>query len=320
MYLKRLEMYGFKSFAAKTPFEFGHGVTAIVGPNGSGKSNVADALRWVLGEQSGRLIRAKKLEDVIYTGSAKRQKSEKAEVTMVFDNTDTWLPIETDEVSVSRRVTRNGDSDYYINGKKVRLREIQTLFMKANVTQSSYAIIGQGLVESILNLKPEDRRQLIEEAADIQRYRLKIEEAEDRLKGTHENIQRVKLLMKEIAPRMGQLERQAKRAGEHARLSAELLDALRTYYEHQWLRAQEALTVSRAAHDQSQAESTQARVALETCQRELDDITRQLDAQRVATAAVSAQRDGIDQRIRELERKLAVGGERRGYSSRAARS
>ena len=222
MYLKRLDVQGFKSFAGRTSFEFGQGITAIVGPNGSGKSNIADALRWVLGEQSGRLLRAKKLDDIIYAGSGKRPRGDKVEVTSTLDNSDGWLPLDVGEVGVARRGYRSGESDYIINRKKVRLREIQTLLAKASATQNSYAIIGQGLVESVLNLRAEERRQLIEEAADIQRYRLKIEEAESRLAGTHENVERVKLLMKEIAPRVSQLERQAKRAGEHSRLSQEL--------------------------------------------------------------------------------------------------
>ncbi len=312
MYLKRLDLHGFKSFAGRTSFEFGQGITAIVGPNGSGKSNIADALRWVLGEQSGRLLRAKKLEDIIYAGSGKRSPGDKVEVMLTLDNSDGWLPVSTTEVTVSRRGQRSGDSDYFINGKKTRLRELHTILMKANATQNSYAIIGQGLVESVLNLRAEDRRQLVEEAADIQRYRLKIEEAEDRLKGTHENVERVKLLIKEIAPRLSQLERQAKRAGEHIRIQHELTQALRAYYEHQWHRAQESLTVSRAAHDQAQAEFTQSRVALETCQRELKDVSAQLEEHRLAATASAAERDRLDQRIRELERRLAVSRERRG--------
>ncbi len=311
MYLRRLDLQGFKSFAGRTSFEFGQGITAIVGPNGSGKSNIADALRWVLGEQSGRLLRARKLEDVIYAGSGKRARADKVEVTLTLDNSDGWLPLDIGEVAVSRRGYRAGESDYIINKKKVRLREIQTLLAKASASQNSYAIIGQGLVESVLNLRAEERRQLIEEAADIQRYRLKIEEAQSRLAATHENVERVKLLMKEIGPRVSQLERQAKRAGEHSRLSLQLRQALGAYYEHQWHHAQESLTVARAGHDQAQAEFTQARVALETCQRELADISAQLEEQRQASAAASAERDRLDQRIRDLERHLAVAQERR---------
>ena len=312
MYLKRLDLQGFKSFAARTTFEFGHGVTAIVGPNGSGKSNIADSLRWVLGEQSGRLLRAKKLDDIIYAGSGKRARSDRVEVAMTLDNSNGWLPLDVTEVTISRRGNRSGDSDYFINGKKTRLRELHALLLKATVSQSSYAIIGQGLVETVLNLRAEERRELIEEAADIARYRMRIEEAQDRLKATHENVERVKLLMKEIAPRLGRLERQAQVAGEHARLSRELTDALQVYYEHQWHRSQESLTVARAGHDQAQAEFTGARVALETCQRDLDDVTKELDDQRSAAAAVIAERDKLESRIRDLERGMAVAGERRG--------
>ena len=312
MYLKRLDVQGFKSFATRTTFEFGQGITAIVGPNGSGKSNIADALRWVLGEQSGRLLRAKKLDDIIFAGSATRARSDRVEVTLTLDNSDGWLPVDVPEVAAARRGYRSGESDYIINKKKVRLREIQSLLTKASASQSSYAIIGQGLVESVLNLRPEERRLLIEEAADIQRYRLKIEEAQDRLKATHENVERVRLLMKEIAPRLAQLERQAKRAGEHARLSKELRQALQAFYEHQWHRAQESLAVARANHDQAKAEFVQAKVALETCQRELSEIAKQLEEHRQAAAATAAERERLDQRIRDLERRLAVGKERRG--------
>ena len=310
MYLKRLELYGFKSFAQKTSFDFGQGLTAIVGPNGSGMSNIADALRWVMGEQSTRLIRAKKLDDVIYAGSEKRSRSDRVEVAMVLDNSTGWLPIDDDELTISRRGTRSGDSDYYLNGRKAKLRDIQTILATAAVSQNSYAIIGQGLVESILNLRAEDRRQLIEEAADIQRYRYKIEDAENRVKQTAENVERVKLLVKEIAPRMGQLERQARRAGEHAQISMELQQALREYYEHRWAQAQESLTVARAAHDQAQAEFLQARVALETVQRELADITSQLEESRHASASALAEKDRLDGKLREVERRMAVAAER----------
>ena len=311
MYLKRLELYGFKSFAAKTSFDFGQGLTAIVGPNGSGKSNIADALRWVLGEASGRLIRAKKLEDVIYAGSEKRGRADKVEVTMVLDNSTGWLPVDVDEVHIMRRGSRNGDSDYFLNGRRAKLREIQQILATASVSQNSYAIIGQGLVESVLNLRPEDKREMIEEAADIQRYRYKIEEAEQRVRQTHENIERVKLLVKEIAPRMNALERQAKRAGEHAELTSQLQQALREYYEHRWSHAHEALTVARAGHDQAQAEFIQARVAVETVQRELDGITAELEESRQVAAASLAEKERVDGRIREIERRVAVARERR---------
>jgi len=311
VYLKRLDLYGFKSFASRTTFDFGQGITAIVGPNGSGKSNIADAMRWVLGGHSNKLIRAKKMEDVIYTGSSKRARADKVEVTLTLDNSDGWLPIDDDEVSIKRRGSRSGDSDYYLNGKKAKLRDIHILLATARVSQNSYAIIGQGLVESVLSLRPEERREMIEEAADIQRYRLKIDEAEDRLGSAHENIQRVKLLIKEIAPRLQQLERQATRAGEHARLSLRLRQSLQAHYEGRWRHAQESLTVARAGHDQAQAEFTQSRVGLETLQRELDELTKQLDESRRAAAAAFKDKERLSEAVLDIERRWAVASERR---------
>src|SRR4030042_6320598 len=268
MYLKRLDIQGFKSFATRTAFEFGQGITAIVGPNGSGKSNIADALRWVLREQSGRVLRARKMEDAICAGSSKRQRAEKAQVTLPLDNSDGWLPLDFSDVAISRRGHRNGESEYRINRKRVRLRDLHELLAQASMTQSSYAIIGQGLVETVLNLRPEERRQLIEEAADIQRYRVRIDEARSKLAANHENVERINLLVKEIAPRLGHLERQAKRAADYARISRELSQALRAHYGNQWHRAHESLAVSRAAHDQAQAEFTQAKAAAATCQHD----------------------------------------------------
>jgi len=311
VYLKRLELVGFKSFASRTTFDFGQGMTAIVGPNGSGKSNIADALRWVLGEASTRLIRAKKMEDVIYAGSGKRARENKVEVSLVLDNSSAWLPIDTDEVTISRRGTRGGDSDYYMNGRRAKLRDIQTILATAEVSQNSYAIIGQGLVESVLSLRAEEKRQLIEEAADIQRYRYKIEEAENRLAQTGENVERVKLLVKEIAPRMGQLERQARKASEYSTLSIQLQAALKEFYANRWEIAQESLTVAGAAHDQAQAEFVQARVSLETVERELADITARLEETRVKSSAALVDRDRLDAKLREVERSLAVATERR---------
>ncbi|MEK7248433.1 MAG: chromosome segregation SMC family protein, partial [Chloroflexota bacterium] len=255
--------------------------------------------------------RAKKLEDVIYAGSAKRPRADKVEVSMVLDNSSKWLPLDENEVTITRRGSRHGDSDYYLNGRRAKLRDIQTVLATAAVSQNSYAIMGQGLVESVLSLRPEDRREMIEEAADIQRYRYKIEEAESRLKQTGENVERVKLLVKEIAPRMGSLERQARRAGEHAQLSVQLQQALREFYEQRWVYAQEAVTVARAAHDQAQAEYLQAKVSLETVQHELDEITGQLEENRASAAKAVAERGKLDQKVRESEREMAVARERR---------
>ena len=167
MYLRRVEAYGFKSFADRQVFEFGPGLTAVVGPNGSGKSNVSDAIRWALGEQSARSIRARKTGDVIFSGSDERREMGVAEVTLFLDNSEQWMPIDFDEVSVSRRAYRSGENEYRINGQKVRLLDVHDLFRRAQVGQNSYAMMSQGLVDQVLGLRPLERRNLIEEAAEV---------------------------------------------------------------------------------------------------------------------------------------------------------
>src|SRR5688572_11078460 len=239
MYLKKLELQGFKSFAAKTSFDFG-----------PGKSNVAESLRWVLGEQSARSVRARRLEDIIFTGSSEKSAVGMAEVALTMDNSEGWLPVDYSEVVVTRRAYRSGESEYLINKNKVRLRDVMDLFMRAQVGQNSYAFMGQGLVDEVLVMRPDDRRRLLEEAADVRILRARLDEARDRLSATRENLERVNLLIDEIGPRLAQLERQATRAIEHGKLARELHDTLRELYTQQWSIAVTALTAARASHDQ----------------------------------------------------------------------
>ncbi len=297
MYLKRLELLGFKSFAARTVFEFGPGITAIVGPNGVGKTNVAEALRWVLGEQASRSLRARRQEDVIFVGSSKKAAVGMAEVSITLDNKDGWLPIDFSEVVVARRTYRDGDSEYLINRGRVRLRDVLDLFQRAQVGQNSYAFIGQGLVESVLRLRPEDRRALVEEAADVRRYRLKLEEAQSRLVSTHENLDRVGMLVREIAPRLSQLERQADRAATYTRLSGELAEALQIWYGHRSQQAQEGLTAARARCDQRREEVRQAQSNASACEEGLAALQSAIEGH---------QRDiaGRDSTLRELTNQL----------------
>jgi chromosome segregation protein len=250
MYLKRLELQGFKSFASKTLFEFGPGITAVVGPNGSGKSNVAESIRWVLGEQQSRTLRARRLEDVIFSGSSQRSAVGMADVSMTLDNSEGWLPVDYSEVVVARRAYRSGESEYLINKSKVRLRDVLDLFLRAQVGQNSYAFMGQGLVEEVLVMRPEERRRLLEEAADVRLLRTRLDEARDRLMATRENLERVNLLLDEIGPRLAHLERQASRAAEHNRIAGELAEALRALYGQLWQDAQDELTAAQAALDQ----------------------------------------------------------------------
>jgi chromosome segregation protein len=312
MYLKRLDIQGFKSFAHRTSFEFGPGITTIVGPNGSGKSNVADALRWVLGEQSGRLLRARRLEDVIFTGSSRRQPAGAAEVTLTLDNSDRWLPLDFAEVAITRRVRRSGESDFFINRKRTRLKDVADLFMRASASQSSYAIIGQGLVETVLSLRPDERRLLLEEVADVQRYRLRIEETQSQLAATRENVERVHLLVGEIAPRLAQLERQARRAERHSQLSRELTDALRSWYGHIWDEAQTRLRAARAALALAQQEETRAEAEIKTWDEQLAAVREELAHRRSAIADRASQRQRLTEQIGLLQERITTARQHQG--------
>src|SRR5512143_2049984 len=189
--LKSLELQGYKTFATRTTFEFASGMTAIVGPNGSGKSNIVDALRWVLGEQSYALLRGKKTEDMIFNGSDHRPRAGMASATIIFDNTTGWLPVDFTEVAVTRRAYRDGRNEYLLNGQHVRLRDLNELLAQAGLSERTYTILGQGMVDASLALKSDERRRLFEEAAGIGLYRSRREEALKRLENTQRNLDRV---------------------------------------------------------------------------------------------------------------------------------
>ena len=214
MYLKTLELHGFKSFPNKTVLSFERGATVIVGPNGSGKSNISDAMRWVLGELSSRNIRGTKMEDVIFGGTDDRRPMGFAEVSVTFDNTDpeNRLDSEFDEVTVTRRYFRTGESEYLINREKKRLRDIYELFMNTGVGREGYSIIGQGKIAEIISKKSDERRQIFEEAAGISKYRHRKEETERKLKATQENLDRVKDILSLLEGRVGPLEKEAEKA------------------------------------------------------------------------------------------------------------
>ena len=310
MYLKRLELRGFKSFAAPTVFQFGTGITGVVGPNGVGKSNVADAIRWVLGEQSARTLRARRLEDVIFSGSSQKSPVGMAEVNLVLDNSDGWLPIDFQEVVVGRRAYRDGQGEYLINRNRVRLRDVNDLFLHSELGEGGYAFIGQGLVEEVLGLRPDERRALIEEAADVRRYRVKLNEAQSRLVATRDNLERVNLLLSEISPNLARLERQAERADMHARLSRELAQALQAWYGHHWQEAQDALTAALAGCDQRQEEFRQAEAQITACNDGAEALRRAIEERRrEIVQRGTAERDLADQ-VRRLEHQCALDDER----------
>lgn len=230
MYLQKIEMQGFKTFANRTVLEFlapktdSRGITAIVGPNGSGKSNIADAVRWVLGEQSMKLIRGKKAADVIFSGSDKRARSGFAEVALTLNNEDKKVPgFEFDEIVIARRLYRDGESEYLINKNKVRLADINMLLAQANFGQRTYSVIGQGMVDAVLVASPKERKEFFDEAAGVKQYQLKREASIRKLENSEENLQQAELILGELEPRMRYLSRQSRRLEERAELEKELI-------------------------------------------------------------------------------------------------
>ena len=218
MYFKRLEMHGFKSFAEPVVIEFHEGVTCIVGPNGSGKSNISDAIRWVLGEQSPKMLRGGKMEEVIFSGTASRKSRGMAEVTLVIDNSTGILPIDYNEVAITRRMYRSGESEYLINNSQCRLRDIRELIMDTGIGVDGYSLIGQGKIADIVSSKPESRREIFEEAAGVVMYKSKKAEAERKLAGANANLERVNDIISEIEGRIDGLKEDSAKAKEYLEL------------------------------------------------------------------------------------------------------
>ncbi len=222
MKLKLVEIYGFKSFAQRTELSFDKGITGIVGPNGSGKSNIADAVRWVLGEQSAKLLRGSKMVDVIFSGTQTRKPLPYCEVSLLFDNEDRTLNSPYTEVLVTRRAYRSGEGEYYLNKTACRLKDLLELFRDTGIGREGYSIIGQGRIEEILSTRGDDRRRVFEEAAGIVTYRVRKEEAERKLQRTQDNLLRLRDILEELGSRLSPLEAQAQTAREYLRLSQRL--------------------------------------------------------------------------------------------------
>ena len=245
MLLKSIELQGYKTFAGRTAFEFAGAITCIVGPNGSGKSNIGDAIRWVLGEQSYRLLRGKKTEDMIFSGSESRPRAGMATANIIFDNATGWLPLDFTEVSIARRAYRDGSNEYLINGQRVRLKDIAELLGNSGLSERTYTIIGQGLVDAALTLRAEERRRLFEEAAGIGLYRSRRQESQKRLDTTRRNLERVEDILAELKPRLRSLERQARRAEQYEQVHTDLKVLLRDYYGYHWYQAQREVNEAR---------------------------------------------------------------------------
>jgi chromosome segregation protein len=313
VYLKRLEIQGFKTFAARTVFEFRPGITAIVGPNGSGKSNVADSIRWVLGEQSYAALRSRRTEDLLFSGGGRRAPSGLAEVSLTIDNADRLLPLPYGEVTLTRRATRAGDNEYFINRNRVRLRDLQEAIGPLG---GSYTIINQGLVDAALTLRPEERRRLFEDAAEISVFEARKADAQRKLRETATNLDRCADVLADLEPRMRSLKRQAGLARSYRELNAELRELLRRHYVAQWHATQQALAES------EQAEARLA-VALEAHRAEqaaataaLRSTRDQLRALRERLGALHAESSALHTHAEAAQRDLAVGNERQAALTR----
>ena len=222
LYLKKVEIYGFKSFADKMELKFDQPVTGIVGPNGCGKSNISDSIRWVLGEQSTKNLRGKLMQDLIFNGSGNRKSMSYCEVSLFMDNSTRLFPIDMDEVIISRKLYRNNESEYLLNRNVVRLRDIQALLRGVGLGKEGYWVVGQGRMDAILNAKPEDRRAIFEEALGISSFRIKKDETERRLEKTRNNIDTTMVIVDELGKRLPVLKRQTTMARRYLDIYEEL--------------------------------------------------------------------------------------------------
>ena len=307
MYLKALEIQGFKSFPEKTVLNFGEDITAIVGPNGSGKSNISDAIRWVMGEQSAKGLRGAKMEDVIFGGTAKRSQVGFAQVTLVIDNTEHIFPtMEETEVSVTRRYYRSGESEYYINRQSVRLRDVAELFMDTGMGREGYSIIGQGKIDEILSAKSGERREIFEEAAGISKFRHRKEDAERKLERTEENLVRINDKIAELELQVEPLREQAEKAKKYLVLR----DELRLLEISVWLENLDDLKAAarklESDFQAAQAERDGARAALDALYAESEAYGDRMREKDMEIESVRAEASELDGRAKEKESALAV--------------
>jgi len=291
MYLKSLHIVGFKSFAQKVHLEFPHGMTAVVGPNGSGKSNLVEALRWVMGEQSMKSLRAKKSEELIYSGSANVPRQSRAEVEITLDNTDRVFPLDFDEVVITRKVFRDGESEYLLNRSQVRLKDIIEGLAKARIGVSGYSVIGQGLADALLDASPMERKDMIDEALGLKEFQMKKKESLDKLKQTKNNIAQSDAIVGELTPHLRFLRRQAGKIEQRKIIEEHLKDVILFFCAKEM----EILETAHLGFDQERKSITQN---IARAQEELS-ITEQLLAQQSAVGE-----EGVSLEIEKLQEDL----------------
>jgi len=306
MFLKRLSIKGFKSFADPTTLEFEPGVTVVVGPNGSGKSNVVDAVTWVLGAQGPRALRSQKMEDVIFAGTAARAALGRAEVSLTIDNASGKLPVDLAEVTITRTLFRNGESEYAINGAPCRLLDIQELLSDSGVGRQQHMIIGQGQLDQVLNARPEERRAVIEEAAGVLKHRRRKERAERRLAATQENLERLGDLVREVRRQMRPLERQASAARSHAEIAAELAVVRRFLYGREFTALSEREHVLTGVLREVESQARELRQRTLTLDAQASSAAAELSSRKEEELAASlGDLQGLEGRVRGTVRVLA---------------
>ncbi len=311
MYLKRIEAQGFKSFANKTILELSPGIMGIVGPNGSGKSNVADAVRWVLGEQSAKQLRGSNMQDVIFAGTESRKPQGYAYVSLTIDNADHMLAIEYDEVTITRRVYRSGESEYLINGNSCRLRDINELFYDTGVGKEGYSIISQGQIDKILSTKPEDRRELFDEAAGIVKFKKRKDISIKKLDEEQNNLLRVSDVLSELEKQVGPLHRQAETAKTYLRLRDELkvYEVGMFFKESEDLRrklsgVEDKLRISQEDLEITSAQSEKFRRGYEEATLKRESLDKQIERNRDELSGLSIEKESIDGRVKVLDEQV----------------
>ena len=290
MYLKCIEVQGFKSFANRIKFEFHNGITGIVGPNGSGKSNVADAVRWVLGEQRAKQLRGGNMQDVIFSGTENRKPLSYASVAITLDNSDHQLAIDFEEVTVARKIYRSGESEYLINGSPCRLKDVNELFYDTGIGKEGYSIIGQGQIDKILSGKPEERRELFDEAAGIVKFKKRKNMSVKKLEEERQNLVRVNDILAELEKQIGPLEKQSEVAREYLKKK----ESLKTYDINLFLLETERLKKEIAAVDHN----------LENTTRELADATTRYENTKTEYEAIELKTDEIDAAMEKAKSQL----------------
>lgn len=311
MFLKTIEVHGFKSFANKIVFQFHNGITGIVGPNGSGKSNVADAVRWVLGEQRAKQLRGSNMQDVIFAGTELRKPMSYASVAITIDNSDHQLPIDYTEVTVTRRLYRSGESEYLMNGSQCRLRDIHELFYDTGIGKEGYSIIGQGQIDKILSGKPEERRELFDEAAGIVKFKRRKETAQKKLESEHQDLTRANDILSEIEKRLPPLQKQA----ETARIYLKKRDELKTYDVNSFLlelarikketgEVNERLSIAGAQTAEAQEAYAHARQEYEEIEAKVAATDSALEEKRSAHAGLYVQKEQLEGRLHLLEEQI----------------